>query len=189
MSYIHAKASKPIQASEEELIVDLILFNKTAAQFIEQFNASEYIDFFGYSLDVCASSCEPPSGLSDYFKSVKVVPALFDRVLCELPKHAGAKIKKYAATQDAWKLFAMSYENTLSWSLSEETAHVQDLINAYIAASSEEYATFKSYFNAARALCSDAEATSIEIAHDAFIMYSASKVNNVNQIELPALEF
>lgn len=73
--------------------------------------------------------------------------------------------------------------------MSEENAHVQDLINVYIAASSEEYATFKSYFNLARALESDAEATSIEIARDAFAMYSANQVNHVEQIELPALEF
>lgn len=181
MSYIPAKASKPIQASEEELIVDLILFNKTA----EQFNKSEYIDFFGYSLDVCASSCAKSDYADDYFTGVQVVPALFDRVLCKLPQHASAKIKKYAATEDAWKLFAMSYERTFS----DATAHLYDLVNAYIAASSEEYATFKSYFNVARALASDAEATSIEIARDAFDMYSANQVDNVEQIELPAIEF
>lgn len=185
MSYIPAKASKPIQASEEELIVDLILFNKTAAQFIEQFNASEYIDFFGYSLDVCASSCAKSEYADDYFMGVQVVPALFDRVLCGLPQHASAKIKKYAATQDAWKLFAVYYEDTFS----AATTHVKDLVAAYIAASHEEYATFKSYFNVARALESNAEATSRDVGRNAFDMYSASKVNQAEQIELPALEF
>lgn len=182
MSYINAYTNR---VPDDEAIVDLILSNKTAAQFIEQFNASEYIDFFGYSLDVCASYCEDSNETRDYFKAVQIVPALFDRVLCELPQHASAKIKKYAATQDAWKLFAVYYEDTFS----AATTHVKELVAAYIAASHEEYATFKSYFNVARALESNAEATSRDVGRNAFDMYSANQVDQVEQIELPALEF
>lgn len=99
MSYITTKVSAEKHEENYEYVVDRILFNKTAEQFIEQFNESDYIDFFDYSLDVCTSYCKKSEDVNDYFKyarviATQIIPALFDRVLCELPQHASAKIKK-----------------------------------------------------------------------------------------------
>ena len=190
MSYIPAKASRSVPASEDELIVDLILFNKTAAQFIEQFNASDEIDFLAYTSEIVRPHAKKYGGGYYVVKTRAIQNVLFARVLHMLLAVASDKVHKFLKTEAAWEFFAETYvKNERAQFL---PSALTSLRTQYILASREDYFTFVDNFEKVLSMSEFSGLSLIydhaKIARIAYAMHT-NQVNPVEQIELPAIEF
>ena len=181
MSYIPANDN----ATKNAAILDRIFADKTVEQFIKEFNDSENINFFSYFFGACETFSDKIDGYNDPFHTMEVMGALLAHIKDKLAHLASAKIKKYAATEEAWGCFGLVYNRQRSFNASDiYYLHVNDLCAKVC---SDEYADFKNYFNLVLALDLH-DANSNKISQAAFKMYK-EKESRAAQIELPALEF
>ena len=190
MSYIPAKASKSVPASEDELIVDLIMRNMTATQFIEQFNASDELDFLAYTHEIVRPHAKKHGGFYYAIKIRGIQEVLFARVLHMLLAVASEKVQKFLKTEAAWEFFAETYVKSVNAPF--YPAPLKALRTQYILASREDYFTFEAKYEEVLAMSESlglsSTCDSVKIARLAYEMHT-NQVNPVEQIELPAIDF
>ena len=190
MSYIPAKASKTVPPSEDELIVDLIMRNMTATQFIEKFNDSEEIDFLAYTHEIVRPYAKEYGGFYYAVKIRAIQEVLFSRVLHMLLVVASEKVQKFLKTEAAWEFFAETYMKSVNAPF--YSAPLKALRTQYILASREDYFTFEAKYEEVLAMSESLGLSStydsVKIARLAYDMHT-NQANPVEQIELPAIEF